>query len=216
MWMQISAGQGPAECAWVVAQLSRHLQRDAERRGLTCQILASEAGERKQTFKSILLKVEGANQESGEGASQDSGLRSFVRDWCGSHLWIGQSPFRPHHKRKNWFVAVEAFDEVDEATLNLNEIRIESMRGSGPGGQHANKTESAVRITHLPSGATAIAREERSQHLNRKLALARLRQILDAQRAQKQAEGAQSRWQAHHSLERGNAKKVFKGPRFTP
>ena len=59
-----------------------------------------------------------------------------------------------------------------------NEFKIEKMRASGPGGQHVNKTETAVRITHMPTGITAVAQEERSQHLNRKLAMSRLNVLL--------------------------------------
>ena len=85
------------------------------------------------------------------------------------------------------------------------------MRSSGPGGQHVNKTESAVRVTHISTGLSAIGREERSQYLNRKLALARLNRLLE----QKAAAGAQKerreKWDVHNRVERGNPVRVFKG-----
>ena len=84
----------------------------------------------------------------------------------------------PHHKRKNWFVGIDVLEPVDETGFNVKEVRWDTMRASGPGGQHVNRTESAVRVTHLPTGVRATAMEERSQHRNRKLALARLKKKL--------------------------------------
>jgi peptide chain release factor len=84
------------------------------------------------------------------------------------------------------------------------------MRASGPGGQHVNRTESAVRVTHLPTGLQASASEERSQHRNRKLALARLGAKLEGLKDQQQGEAGRRRWRAHHALERGNPAHVFR------
>ena len=94
-------------------------------------------------------------------------------------------------------------------------MRIETLRASGPGGQHVNRTESAVRVTHLPTGLSAMAQEERSQHLNRRLALARLAALF-AERADKQVRAAEDqRWRQHTQLERGNAVRVYRGTDWT-
>ena len=94
-------------------------------------------------------------------------------------------------------------------------MRIETLRASGPGGQHLNRTESAVRVTHLPSGLSASAQEERSQHLNRRLALARLAQRFD-ERAGAQAQAADTaRWRQHTSLIRGNPVRTYRGTDWT-
>jgi peptide chain release factor len=96
-------------------------------------------------------------------------------------------------------------------TCVLVPVAWETMRASGPGGQHVNRTESAVRVTHLPTGVQASASEERSQHRNRKLALARLAAKLEEQTERSHGELRQQRWRAHQDLERGNAVRVLRG-----
>ena len=94
-------------------------------------------------------------------------------------------------------------------------MRIETLRASGPGGQHVNRTESAVRVTHLPTGLSALAQEERSQHLNRRLALARLAHRFD-ERAETQTRAAETtRWRQHTQLIRGNPVRVYRGADWT-
>lgn len=202
MWLQISAGQGPAECAWVVARLLETMQKSAKREGLTLSLLQADNGPEPQTLNSALCSLEGPQAEH------------WARSWQGSILWVGQSPFRPHHKRKNWFVGVQCFEPVTPTQLNERDLRFESQRSGGPGGQNVNKVESAVRLTHLPTGLSVLAQEERSQMRNRQLALARLAALLQGQDQARQQAAEQSRWLAHHALERGNPVKAFKGPHF--
>lgn len=201
-WIQISAGQGPAECAWVVAQVLKQLQQQAL--GCRFDILEAIAGEQPETLRSVLLSL------SGEPAAQ------LAREWQGSIQWIGQSPYRPHHRRKNWFVGVEVFQPPPENSWNPSEFKFETTRSSGPGGQNVNKVETAVRITHLPSGLSVLASEERSQFRNRQLGVARLVAQLQSLDAAAREKAKNSRWQAHHELERGNPVKVFKGKDFLP
>lgn len=85
------------------------------------------------------------------------------------------------------------------------------MRSSGPGGQHVNTTESGVRVVHVPTGIRVIAREERSQSLNRKLSLARLNKLLEQKAAFRQRDANKEKWGAHNRLQRGNPIRVFKG-----
>ncbi len=139
--------------------------------------IARVAGERGGDARSILLRV------GGEKAPE------IVRGWLGTVQWIGASPYRPHHGRKNWFVGVAAFAEPGTGLWDETAVRIDTLRASGPGGQHVNRTESAVRATHLPTGLSAIAQEERSQHLNRRLALARLAKLFAARAESKTRRG---------------------------
>lgn len=88
------------------------------------------------------------------------------------------------------------------------------MRASGPGGQHVNKTASAVRVTHVKTNISAIAQEERSQYQNRRLALARLAQALEDEEKKKGQEKQQQLWDLHQSLERGNPVRIFEGLEF--
>lgn len=202
LWLQLSAGQGPLECMWVVAQLQPVLEKAARSQGLQLQCLELEPGPQKGTCKSVLYRLEGP------------GARAFAQEWQGSLQWVGQSPFRPHHKRKNWFVGLELLTPPAAADWQPEDVRFSTQRAGGPGGQNVNKVETAVRATHLPTGLSVLAQEERSQQRNRQLALARLQQLLQQQAAARVAESQQTRWQQHHQLERGNASKVFKGVSF--
>lgn len=201
LWLHLTSGQGPDECAWVVAKLLEVIEEELQESGLVTHKLEAIRGEKKGTLLSVLLAVEG----------DEASLQQAVQTWQGTIQWIGPSPFRPHHKRKNWFVGVEPLLPPAATEWNHKELRVEVMRASGAGGQHVNKTESAVRITHTPTGLAAIAREERSQQRNRKLALARLAQLLAKQTQDAQESAKQERWSQHHQLERGNPTRTFTG-----
>ncbi len=202
LWLQVTSGQGPAECQWAAARTAATIEREAAERAIACRELEIVPGDEKDAIKSAFLALEGSDAES------------FAAGWEGTIQWIAKSPYRPNHKRKNWFVAVEVYTPVEHPKWSLAELRIETMRSSGPGGQHVNKTSSAVRVTHLPTGTTVVAREERSQQQNRRLALARLAQLLENQHTDAEGEARQQRWQQHGELERGNPVRVYVGPEF--
>ena len=88
------------------------------------------------------------------------------------------------------------------------------MRASGPGGQHVNTTDSAVRAIHRPTGLKAIASDERSQNMNKQLAFARLLILLEEKKQNIKKEHKKGRWLQHKELERGQAKRIFIGPKF--
>lgn len=88
------------------------------------------------------------------------------------------------------------------------------MRASGAGGQHVNTTDSAVRVTHLPTGITAFAQEERSQHMNKTLAISRLSAILKAKELEGQRQKDREKRSLHKDLERGNPVRIFHGIEF--
>ncbi|MGJ5816397.1 peptide chain release factor H [Paludibaculum fermentans] len=200
VWLQVSAGQGPAECAWAVVKTLETMQAEAQAAGLQWNLVELEAGPQPGTASSALVALTG------------EGIDAFTSAWCGTIQWIAKSPFRPAHKRRNWFVAIEALPSVEESTLDPKDVRWETMRASGPGGQHVNRTESAVRVTHLPTGLQAVSANERSQHRNRQLALARLSAKLSALQAERLSRATQQRWQAHQNIERGNPIRVFRSP----
>jgi len=137
----------------------------------------------------------------------------FRQSWEGTVQWIWKSTIRPHWPRKNWFVKVSFFDFEAEAVKSLkpSDLKFETCRASGPGGQHVNKTDSAVRLTHLPSGIVCTASEERSQIRNRELALLRLQERLNLIVEQQHADQSEAMWLDHYRLERGEAVRVFKG-----
>lgn len=197
--LHITAGKGPQECRWVVAQLTRAFAREARDAGLVCEVLDGT----ENLPASVLLSI------AGEGAA------AFAAARVGTNHWIGTSPQRPAHKRRNWFVGV-ALAPLPEAIPDLGEhdIAYQAMRASGPGGQHVNKTDSAVRATHLPTGLVVTAQEQRSQHANRKLARLKLAIMLEERRGQALGDVRRSQWQANQELERGNAVRVYEGTKF--
>jgi peptide chain release factor len=204
IWLQVTSGRGPAECQLAVTRLADVLAKEARKAGLACEVLEVVPGRETGTALSALLSLEGP------------GARAFAARSCGSVLWICASPVRPGHKRKNWFVGVEmlAPPEASAAVLRAADVVFEAMRASGPGGQHVNKTESAVRATHRPTGLVATAREERSQAMNKRLALARLAGLLAAGADAAKADAERDRWAHHDALERGRAVRTFEGLAF--
>ena len=205
----LSAAQGPAECCLAVALALKEIKADAAQKKISIAIVESESGREVNTFKSVLLRLDG--EESID----------FANQWKGTLQWIFQSPYRPRHKRKNWFIT----GSYSEVNLNSSssteidskvdsEIHFEAVRASGPGGQHVNKTNSAVRATHLPTGISVKVQTERSQHANKRIAKALIAYKLNQQLEFKQANERSERRLQHHSIERGNAIKVFKGLGF--
>jgi peptide chain release factor len=195
-WLLITAGRGPAECALAVLRTVEQLKFDAARQGIALKILDVQPGEEPGTAESVLIALEGASRE-------------FVESWTGSIQWSFRSPFRPTHKRKNWFVGVTGIRTPETQAFDAREVRYETMRAGGPGGQHVNRTESAVRAIHQPTGLVAVASEERSQHRNRALALARLASKIEESNEKRKSEANRARREQHDALERGNPIRSF-------
>jgi peptide chain release factor len=140
---------------------------------------------------------------------------AFLSNWCGTIQWTCKSPFRPNHKRQNWFIGVFPLVQEEEATkIKAEDLRYETFRAGGPGGQHQNTTDSAVRLTHMPSGISVISRDERSQHRNKQMALERLKAKFILQASQNEAASRRNQNILHKQLERGNPVRVFRGKDF--
>lgn len=201
IYLHISAGSGPRECEWVVVKTANQFAKEAKADGLNAEVMWE--AEPVANAPSLLLKIDG------------KGADAFVRARTGSIKWIGESPYRPNHKRKNWFVSVRQAPSIaDVPALNERDITFQSMRASGPGGQHVNTTDSAVRATHNPSGASVVSREERSQHRNKKLAITKLALIFTERQSGEEATNREAMWRQNHALERGNEVRVYIGPKF--
>lgn len=198
-WLQITAGRGPVECQWVVGQVMEAFCKEANPQGIKTTLLEAVSGEAPQTYHSVLLGLSGSQEILGP----------LLATWVGTIQWVGKSPFRKNHKRRNWYVGVESLVVEDKPKWSPTEVEFTTMRSSGPGGQHVNKTESAVRVVHKPTGLRASAREERSQEQNRRLALARLAALFAQGIEQKQQEAERVRWDQHNDLVRGNPVRVY-------
>jgi peptide chain release factor len=201
IWLQITANTGPAECCLAVKKALDALCKDAAREGVAVSLVEQLAGPVEGTFRSVLVELDG------------DGHRALAMRWCGSLLWVCESPYRKLHKRKNWFLNGAAFAPPQVAN-DCGEIRYEATRASGPGGQHVNKTDSAIRATHVASGLSVKVQTERSQHANKRLAGQLLAsKLAELAQAVTQKDRSARRMQ-HLQAERGNAARVFVGPGF--
>ena len=197
----VTSGNGPAECQQAVVGVLDAMRQEAELLAVDFNISATRT---KHGCKSAVVLITGADAET------------FAKNWRGTIQWRAQSTLRPTHKRANWFIGVFDLPEPAQTPerIQARDVVFESFRAGGPGGQHQNTTDSAVRATHRSTGLAAVAREERSQHRNRSLALERLQHLMAAQAAADEAEQKASRNGLHHALERGNPVRCFKGHSF--
>ncbi len=193
--LQLSSGQGgPAECEIAVGRLFDALTAELP----TLELVGSTPGRRPGWFRSVRFV----------GPAELARLE-------GSVLWVCRSPVRPRHRRKNWYVDVSIgaqpvlTDQFDPA-----QVRIETFRSPGRGGQHVNKTESGVRAVYLPTGDAAVSTDQRSQHLNRRTATTRLREIVEGRARDARAQAADANWREHHQIVRGDPVRVYQGPDF--
>lgn len=200
--IQITSGRGPRECEWVVAKTFAFLLVQSKKEGIKTTILDQQVGKTNRELLSVTIEFSGKK------------VNDFIHPWLGSIQWIGQSPFRKFHKRKNWFIGV--FEVKKQILIEFNEkdVEYQSMRSSGAGGQHVNKVSSAVRAIHVPTGIQALSMDSRSQLQNKKAALTRLKEKLNDINIGKTNAATIDKWSNHLELERGNPVKVFEGDRF--
>jgi peptide chain release factor 2 len=192
--VDINSGAGGTEsCDWV-EMLFRMYLRWAERRGYRTELLNSVEGDT-AGLKNVTFLVEGKN------------AYGYLKAERGVHRLVRISPFDANRRRHTSFAAVDVIPEVaesEEVDINPDELRIDTYRSSGAGGQHVNKTDSAIRITHIPTGIVVTCQNERSQHKNKAMAMKVLQsRLLEISRAESDAKIAQLRGDLR-SIEWGN------------
>jgi len=199
----LTSGRGPAECRIALAKAVATLTAEATSLGLDTDCVNGPNPDGHGPASAIVVI-------HGEAAA------NLARPWIGSIQWVAQSPLRPHHKRKNWFIGVFELPPQPDApkALAAHDVRFEAFRAGGPGGQHQNKTESAVRAIHIATGLSVVAREERSQHRNKALALERIAALIRLQGELEAITARDDAHAAHDRLERGSPVKRFKGSAF--
>ncbi|SMR71154.1 peptide chain release factor [Aliiroseovarius halocynthiae] len=197
----VTSGGGPAECQQAVAGVLDVMRREAECFAVDFDVNGART---KHGFKSAAVLIGGADAEV------------FAQKWRGTIQWRASSKLRPTHKRANWFIGVFDLPAPAQTPQHIHprDVTFDTFRAGGPGGQHQNTTDSAVRATHTPTGLSAVAREERSQHRNKSLALGRLQHLMAAQIAADEEAQKARRNVLHHALERGNPVRCFTGHDF--
>ena len=177
----LRAGAGGTESQDWASMLLRMYLRWSERRDFHAEILDISPGE-EAGIRSAILEI------SGDYAY------GYLKCEHGVHRLVRLSPFDADHARHTSFVLVEVLPEADEARdaeMNPEDLKIDTFRSSGPGGQHMQKTSSAVRVTHLPTGLVATCQSQRSQHRNKETALRILHaRVLKLERAKEEDERA--------------------------
>jgi peptide chain release factor 2 len=180
-YIEINAGAGGTEAQDWAEMLMRMYTRWAEKHGYKVQLLDSSEGEQ-AGIKSATLQIVGPM------------AYGWLKTEAGVHRLVRISPFDSAARRQTSFASVWVYPVVDEnieIEVNENDLRVDTYRASGAGGQHVNKTESAIRLTHLPTGIVVACQTDRSQHRNRATAMAMLKaRLYEAELQKREAASA--------------------------
>ena len=193
MFINISSGNGVDEVCRALFHFLHWLEGK-----YTFEVVKLEYAHCEDGYKSILLK------------SEDEALLALE----GTHLWRCQSPFRPKHKRKNWYFSLAVIEQQRTIEIDKSKVIYQTMKSPKKGGQHVNTTCSGVRAIYEPLNIEAISYDQRSQHQNKKIALERLICKIELMEHEEANTKRNERWREGKSLVRGESVLVFEGEVF--
>lgn len=193
-----TSGRAPAEGRLALADVVAAILAEAGTAGVAADAVPGRAPDRHGPG-SVVVVLDGPGEEA------------LAAAWTGSVLRVARSGLRTGHGRKNWFVGVSRLPAPPPApALSEADVRFQAMRAGGPGGQHQNVTESAVRATHGPTGLATVAREHRSQHRNRRAALARLATMVQQLGEPDRMAADRAAQAAHDGVTRGDPVRILR------
>ncbi len=168
MKYQITSAQRPKKCEIAAAKFLQLLKKEFS----NLRIIKKELEDSDRAYRGALIEYDGPN-EMPQGIKQ----------------WICQSPCRSKHKRKNWFISIFALQKISEIIPDIQDIRFETFRSMGTGGQNVNKTETGVRAVYQPTGQSAVSMQACSRYANKSIALERLLEKIRAENSAQQMHG---------------------------
>ncbi|MGJ1242561.1 peptide chain release factor H [Sphingobacterium sp. G1-14] len=200
-YLQISSGRGPKECNMAVRLVVDRISSECSRVGV--EVTEIETEEVDGLPCSLIVRLRGKDMDQ------------LIDHWIGTICWVCKSPFRPLHKRKNWFVEVKTYHPGEKGkVLDVKDVSFQTMRSSGAGGQHVNKVSSGVRATHAPTGISVQVMDTRSQLQNKEIAMLRLAAHLRNLESVELNTAKEQKWKNQIEVTRGQAKRVFVGRNF--
>ena len=179
-YLEVHAGAGGTESQDWAGMLLRMYTRWAEKKGYKVELLEETQGE-EAGIKSVTLQIKGRN------------AYGWLKTEAGVHRLVRISPFDSNARRHTSFASIDIYPVIDDrimVDIKESDVRVDTMRASGAGGQHVNKTESAIRLTHMPTGIMVYSQTDRSQHRNRAMAWDMLRARLYDVELKKREEAA--------------------------
>ena len=201
LYILFTAGRGPVECAYAVKGIQDKFKRFLKSNDIQYSIVNQKQGGLEHTLDTIVFKLELTDDK-------------MIRPWIGTIQWVCKSPFRKFHKRKNWFIKCEEVMMDSVIEINVKDVLVQAYRASGPGGQHRNKVETAIRIVHQPTGLIVTAADGKSQAQNKKKAWQKLIDKLNIQNEELLRANSTSQWTSKLSIKRGSPIKTFTGLKF--
>ncbi len=198
-YILFTSGRGPAECSMAVHGIQRKFKKELDRYEIEYSIVKQSLGQVYNSMDTIVFKVED---------------NKILDSWLGTIQWICKSPIRKFHKRKNWYLkCCEVKLPVDEKKKD-DDFIVQTYKASGPGGQHRNKVETAVRIIHKSTGIIVTASKSRSKLQNLKIAHLKMAENLKDRNRALEMKYNFSEWENKIEIERGKPVKVFYSEKF--